>query len=180
MKPGGSLVSGASASHRHMIASVPQETLRGCLKTLPFTLSLSKGRGAVHGSTSSPRTVSSRLFRHPLTEPPLPLETLANSLSPRRRPSQIPLSPWERVGVRANRQRPFRGNRPFRRTGDTRYPRRGAGRARTTLRRPRVGASLVGPRGGGAGVDAVDVDNSQPTGDPPSTPTCRTRSGRSA
>ena len=32
--------------------------LRGCLKTLPFTLSLSKGRGAVHGSTSSPRTSS--------------------------------------------------------------------------------------------------------------------------
>ena len=36
--------------------------LRGCPKTLPFTLSLSKGRGAVHGSTSSPRTVSDDLL----------------------------------------------------------------------------------------------------------------------
>ena len=49
--------------------------LRVCLKTLPFTpasstgqaLSLSKGRGAVHGSTSSPRTVSRPLIRHPLS-----------------------------------------------------------------------------------------------------------------
>ena len=39
-------------------ASYRLPTLRGCLKTLPFTLSLSKGRGAVHSSTSSPRTVS--------------------------------------------------------------------------------------------------------------------------
>ena len=41
--------------------------LRGCLKTLPFTLSLSKGRGTVHGSTSSPRTVSDDLLDTPET-----------------------------------------------------------------------------------------------------------------
>ena len=56
--------------HRALLFPSVCPCLRGCLKTLPFTpasstgqaLSLSKGRGAVHGSTSSPRTVSDDLL----------------------------------------------------------------------------------------------------------------------
>ena len=58
--------------------------VRGCLKTLPFTpasstgqaLSLSKGRGAVHGSTSSPRTISGDLLD-------VLLDVMAKSYTPR-------------------------------------------------------------------------------------------------
>ena len=52
--------------------------VRWCLQTLPFTLSLSKGRGAVHGSTSSPRTVSDDL-----------LDTFFGPRRPRRRPRAV-------------------------------------------------------------------------------------------